>query len=531
MPSDEGRFVLSLRKLQDAALTLMALAAAWWLRGALAPAQLGGLREGPEYLVVALLVVIIWSIGLEQSGAYEFSARTDFATVTVNLLKGVTVCMVILLSGLYVLKIGEQVSRLLLAEFYLIDLAALSWIRLLRVRRARREIERGGSRRNVLVVGSRQRALDVIRPVVEGRAEGLCIVGCLELDKDQVGREVFAGVRVIGTMDDFVDVLSAKAVDEVVFALPVTRIPSPDRYIARAESMGVVVRFVPEWGMYKILYAPKIARVSFEGFAGVPTLTLSSVPADRRGLFLKDVFDRVLAAVGLVVGFPLFVLIAAAIKLTDPGPVLFLQLRAGLNGRRFMMYKFRTMVENAESMRATLAASNQMDGPVFKVAGDPRVTPLGRFLRRTSLDEFPQLINVLKGEMSLVGPRPPLPSEVDSYEVWQRRRLSMKPGLTCIWQVSGRNRIGFQEWMRLDLAYIDNWSWALDLSILFKTIRVVVLAMGDNAVGQARAAREHVDDPASARASPTPLVGEGSPVVRLDGPLPRTSAGPSEAPR
>jgi lipopolysaccharide/colanic/teichoic acid biosynthesis glycosyltransferase len=170
--------------------------------------------------------------------------------------------------------------------------------------------------------------------------------------------------------------------------------------------------------------------------------------------------------------------IAVSVKVSSKGPVFFRQERCGLNGRKFILYKFRTMVPEAEKLKGRLLAANEMDGPVFKIKNDPRVTPLGKILRRTSMDELPQLINVLRGEMSLVGPRPPLPSEVKEYKHWQLRRLSMKPGLTCIWQVSGRNDVGFEEWMRMDLEYIDRWSLLLDFKLLLKTVQVVILGTG-----------------------------------------------------
>ena len=175
---------------------------------------------------------------------------------------------------------------------------------------------------------------------------------------------------------------------------------------------------------------------------------------------------------------PLMLLIALLIKLTSKGPVLFTQRRSGLNGRQFSLYKFRTMVNNAEELKSQLAQDNEMDGPVFKMKKDPRVTRLGSFLRKSSLDELPQLFNILKGEMSLVGPRPPLPEEVERYQLWQRRRLSMKPGLTCIWQVSGRNDISFDNWMKMDLDYIDNWSLLFDLKLISITVKEMLLGKG-----------------------------------------------------
>jgi lipopolysaccharide/colanic/teichoic acid biosynthesis glycosyltransferase len=169
---------------------------------------------------------------------------------------------------------------------------------------------------------------------------------------------------------------------------------------------------------------------------------------------------------------------AILIKLTSHGPVLFRQKRCGHNGRQFVMYKFRSMIDNAEQRRLELEPLNEMDGPVFKSSRDPRITIIGKIIRRFSIDELPQVFNVLRGDMSLVGPRPPLPEEVARYERWQRRRLSMKPGMTCLWQISGRNEVSFEDWMKLDLTYIDNWSLLLDLKILLKTVPVVLLGRG-----------------------------------------------------
>jgi exopolysaccharide biosynthesis polyprenyl glycosylphosphotransferase len=207
-------------------------------------------------------------------------------------------------------------------------------------------------------------------------------------------------------------------------------------------------------------------------------LTFTSAPRDELLLFIRRCFDFSAALALITLLSPLLLAIAALVKITSRGPVLFRQVRAGLHGRPFVFLKFRSMRLDAEALKAALAPFNEMDGPAFKMTNDPRVTPLGRWLRKTSLDELPQLLNILRGEMSFVGPRPAVLDEVRRYEPWQRRRLSMPPGLTCLWQVSGRNELTFDEWMRLDLEYIDNWSLWLDLRIVFKTIPAVVLGRG-----------------------------------------------------
>src|SRR5690606_12370275 len=199
---------------------------------------------------------------------------------------------------------------------------------------------------------------------------------------------------------------------------------------------------------------------------------------ERRLLWVKRAIDLVGSAVGLVLLAPLMLKIALAIWITSGRPILFKQVRVGVNGRLFHMIKFRSMVKIAEELRHQLEAGNEQTGPVFKMKHDQRVTPIGRFLRRYSLDELPQLFNVLLGDMSLVGPRPPIPSEVMQYDWWQRRRLSVHPGLTCTWQVSGRNAIGFDKWMEMDLAYIDGWNLALDMKIMAKTVKEVMRGGG-----------------------------------------------------
>jgi exopolysaccharide biosynthesis polyprenyl glycosylphosphotransferase len=196
-------------------------------------------------------------------------------------------------------------------------------------------------------------------------------------------------------------------------------------------------------------------------------------------MLIKRLMDIVFSFIALVLIAPVCAVVTVIIKMTSPGPVLFVQKRVSMNGRVFDLYKFRTMVQDAEAKLADLQHLNEMKGPAFKMAKDPRITAIGAFLRKTSIDEFPQFLNVLKGDMSLVGPRPPLPKEVEQYDDWQRRRLSMRPGITCIWQIQGRNRItDFEEWARLDLRYIDNWSLWLDIEILLKTVPAVVFGIG-----------------------------------------------------
>lgn len=264
------------------------------------------------------------------------------------------------------------------------------------------------------------------------------------------------------------------SVGRVIFAFGGETPPSLQNCIAACETEGVEAWIAADF------VRTSIARPAYDTLGPTPMLVLKVTPELSWALLLKGVMDRVGAFLGILLLSPLLLLIALAIKLTSPGPVIFKQRRAGLHGRPFTMLKFRSMRVGAEAERASLEARNEMSGPVFKMGEDPRITPLGRWLRKSSIDEFPQLFNVLLGHMSLVGPRPLPLYEVDNFEMTAyRRRLSMKPGLTCLWQISGRSMVrDFKEWVRLDVQYIDNWSLALDVKILLKTIPVVLFGIG-----------------------------------------------------
>jgi len=273
---------------------------------------------------------------------------------------------------------------------------------------------------------------------------------------------------------DLINALHEHSVSRVIFAGGHSHLHRLQEAIAACEIEGVEAWLAADF------IRTSIARADFDAFGDRPMLVFRTTPDLSWALSIKGLIDRVGALVGLIFTSWLFVVIAIGIKLTSPGPIFFKQQRAGKNGRPFTMYKFRSMESDAEMRQAELAAYNQMEGPVFKIDKDPRVTKFGKFLRRTSLDEFPQLVNVLKGEMSLVGPRPLPIYEVEQFaSTAQRRRLSMKPGLTCLWQIAGRNKIkSFDDWVQLDLRYIDNWSLLLDFEILMKTIPVVILGFG-----------------------------------------------------
>lgn len=460
----------------DLLLVGIAFVGAYFIKKWFPVAPLAGLATAPNYYLVLLLALISCNYSFKLSGFYQPYGGAGLIRRALMIAKGLFFGIVFFIVALYILHI-PGLSRGLVAIFTLLSLALL-WLKALLVYRHEKRTGVVRSSENILIIGSRARAVDTITTLLKAPGRIYNVIGCLEIDDSPLDREVVPGVRVIGRMENYREILLNQVVDEVIFALPLKKIPNVADYIAAAEEIGVHVRIMPDWQIQTLMYRPAIANIAFDQTMGIPTLSLSATPLKTTQLFVKEIIDLLGAIFGLVFLAPLLLSIAVLIKLSSKGPVFFTQERSGLNGRRFKLYKFRTMVANAEELKAQLLAANEQEGPVFKIRKDPRVTGLGLFLRRTSMDELPQLLNVLKGEMSLVGPRPPIPEEVARYEPWQRRRLSMKPGLTCIWQVCGRNDVSFHKWMHMDLEYIDNWSLFLDAKLLVLTVRAVVMTSG-----------------------------------------------------
>ena len=477
MLREHSKLMVQAHRVLDICLTAAAFIGAYFIKKYVLPAPFGGLIVGPGYHVVLLMIIIIWYGTFGMFDLYASYRRETLGQVLFKMVKAVSTGMLVLLPCMYIFKITD-VSRIMMGIFFLVDIGLLALSKGLVYKVLSHYRQKGFNFRNMLIIGSRQRAMDVIDAVGDRLGAGYKILGCLDVDKGKIGTHVKNGIRVIGMISHLEKILVQEVVDELILAMPLKKIENADCYIALAEEIGVAVRIVPDWQIQKLGYKPGIASIQLEEFLGVPSLSLTTTPRKATELLIKTVFDYVAGAVGFVVALPVFAVIVLAIKLTSKGPVFFKQERSGLNGRRFQLYKFRTMVENAEGLKETLEAQNEMTGPVFKMANDPRITAVGKILRKISLDELPQLINVLKGEMSLVGPRPPVPSEVEEYDLWQRRRLSMKPGITCIWLVNGRNKIDFSEWMKMDLEYIDNWSLWLDFKLLLQTVPAVLMATG-----------------------------------------------------
>ena len=323
-----------------------------------------------------------------------------------------------------------------------------------------RRLRRGAQGERIILAGRPQRMAEAIAELSPVQRLEIDVAERVDLEKHSVA--------------SLVDAMHRQNVGRVVLAFDTHATDHLQDAIAACETEGVEAWVLADY------FRASIARPAYDTFGAAPVIVFRVTPELSWALLVKSAMDKTLAFASLAVLAPFFLLIAAGVKLTSPGPVIFKQQRAGLHGRPFTMYKFRSMRSGAEMEREELKAFNQMSGPVFKIEKDPRVTRFGAWLRRTSIDEFPQLINVLLGQMSLVGPRPLPVYEVENFELTaHRRRLSMKPGLTCLWQISGRNTVkDFSDWVKLDVQYIDNWSLGLDFTILLRTVPLVLGGKG-----------------------------------------------------
>ena len=404
-----------------------------------------------EHLWLVALVVPVWLAVLALRGSYSGLRRKRPEQIAYETVPSVLIALGTLLAGLFLLK-ADFAARTVVLGYAVLSVPTVVLARQLHLSLLRRLRQADFDPHRVAIVGSAREAQPFVQALQRHEEWGFAVVGEVE------------DALALGVL------MESQPVDEV--------------YVSRFDPalLDEVARVCDDVGVQLSLGANFLglstARAELADFDGCSVLTFSSAPSRGFDLVLKRSMDLLGAVVGLALLAPVLGLIAGGVKLQDGGPVLFVQRRAGRFGRLFPMLKFRTMVPDAEAQLPTLQQHNQMSGPVFKLEHDPRVTPLGRFLRRTSLDELPQLVNVLLGQMSLVGPRPPLPSEVAAYERWQLRRLSMRPGITCIWQVSGRNTIDFDRWMALDLEYIDNWSLWLDVGLLLRTVPAVLRGTG-----------------------------------------------------
>jgi exopolysaccharide biosynthesis polyprenyl glycosylphosphotransferase len=466
-----SQWVATLVLTLDLLLTVGAFLAAYQMfQAALMPRQFGRLGEAGLYLWLLMIIIPTWTTLLTLCKVYH-SHRTDaLGTEIQQILKAVVLGGLALFSFLAITK-SSEISRPFIVVFAIINAGALITLRIAIRSLATLVRTRGLNYRTVLIVGTGPSALQQAQRIASNPQWGLRVTGFVS--EDEVPPAALPPeVRVLGNTQEIRRLLTEYILDEVIIAVSGGTLARMDSVLLECEQVGVKTRLALDF------FPHRIARIELEDADDCPMLTFTTTPREDFSLVVKRGMDIAGSAFFLVCFSWIYALTILAIKLTSRGPVFFKQERVGLYGRRFTLYKFRSMVVDAERRRAELLHLNEMDGPTFKIKSDPRITPVGRILRKFSIDEFPQMWNVLKGDMSLVGPRPPLASEVEKYDPWARRRLSVRPGITCLWQVEGRNNINFQKWMELDLAYIDNWSLGLDLKILLKTVTAVLGARG-----------------------------------------------------
>jgi exopolysaccharide biosynthesis polyprenyl glycosylphosphotransferase len=453
----------------DAVIVALSFLIAYVLRDIISLPFLRDLPPFKEYFIIMVFVVPLWIILLEVFGVYEPMREKKFSMIFWSVLEASIAATLIFSMAAFLFKL-EFLSRAFVMIFFASSLTLLVLEKgavLLFLRKMRKK---GFNFRVMLIVGSGARSAKFAKSIEDHPELGIKILGFID-EKEMLGKHMGSST-VIGTLSDLARILDENMVDEVVFIMPRKWLDGLEKYIKICEKTGVKATIAIDF------FDTAIAKPVVKDMLGWPLLTLDSTPHNLSSLSMKRSLDLLGSGLGLLLLSPLFLVIAAAIKLNSRGPVFFRQARCGLHGRQFMILKFRTMVMDAEQKLKDLRRLNELEGPVFKIKDDPRITVVGRLLRKTSLDELPQLINVFKGAMSLVGPRPPLPSEVERYERWQRRRLSMRPGITCIHEVEARNNKDFDVWMKMDLDYIDNWSFRLDFRILIKTVVAVVRGTG-----------------------------------------------------
>ena len=456
--------------LSDLLLATLAFEIAYQLRSVLHLERAFYLTIERKALVMgfALLAMVMIGVWLE---IYE---KLDSAHPTVILRDTTKQCAYSAMA----LVVFEYLIRLDLSRFFVALFAGFAWILLVIFRTTAGRVV-GVIRREfaaphyVMVVGTGERARNMALELERSAEYGVRLRGFLSELEDAPSEIALGASYKVHPVDQLQSILRAHVVDEIIFAVGSESLARLEEVFLLCDEEGVRTRVAVD-------FFPHVnSTVSLDRFGSTPLLTFSAAPYDEIRLLVKRATDLAIAAAGLLVLSPFMLLIAVLIRATSPGPAIFRQVRCGLNGRRFVFYKFRSMVRNAEELKPSLVHLNTR-GTAFKIPGDPRLTPIGRYLRKFSIDEWPQLWNVLRGDMSLVGPRPAVPSEVEQYQLWQRRRLRMRPGLTCLWAVSGRDNVDFETWMKLDMQYIDNWSLALDWKILLRTIPRVLTGHGAN---------------------------------------------------
>ncbi|MEM1205937.1 MAG: sugar transferase [Acidobacteriota bacterium] len=466
-------------KLVDLVIMVVAFVAATWVTSSLGWLRAMSTEEllawvTLEHVAAVMGILIAWHVAFASRDLYNSSRLKSPLHEAVDVLRaGLMGCLIVflLITGSldHNRMAGLKTFEFFLA-FFIFSVGTTVAIRLVFRSLLAQMRLRGRNLRSLLVIGTNHRAIHFAESVRTKPELGYYISGFVDEEWDGIEGFRRDGHKLVAKLKNLAEYMANHVVDEVVVALPVSSAYiHSSRIVSICQEQGITVRFISQ------IFDSRLAKAKLEVFDGEPMLTLTQAKETSFAHLAKRAIDRLGAAAALLLASPVMILAALAVKLSSPGPMVFTQTRVGLNKRNFKVYKFRTMVQDAEERLKEIEHLNEVEGPVFKIEKDPRLTPVGDFLRKTSIDELPQLWNVLKGDMSLVGPRPLPERDYQGFDDdAHRRRLSVKPGITCTWQVSGRNSIPFDEWMAMDLDYIDDWSLWLDLKILLLTVPVVV---------------------------------------------------------
>lgn len=423
-----------------------------------------------EYVIMLILIIPTWVILLHTSNLTQISRTRSHMSIFISFLNFsfIGLALLFLYKHLFALKIF---SHYVILAFSVINLLSLYIFRMITFRVFKYFRANGQNVGNVIVYAD-EKSEKLIESIIEHKEWGLRILMIIT-DSAWIRKKFGESIRIYPDKINIRNILDIDIIDEVIFCKSNADDEKIKSMIETCEEIGVTLRIRAD------LYQNSMSQSSLLQLEHIPFITIKNTPQNSKGLAWKSFSDYWISFCIIFMLSPIMLVIAVLIKITSKGPIIFRQERVGLRGRKFYIYKFRTMVQNAEELKAQLESLNESDGPAFKIKNDPRITLIGRFLRKSGLDELPQLFNVLKGEMSLIGPRPPLPSEVEKYERWHLRRLSVKPGITCTWQIiPNRNEVVFDKWMKLDIQYIESWSIKKDFQLLFKTIKTVLYGTG-----------------------------------------------------
>jgi exopolysaccharide biosynthesis polyprenyl glycosylphosphotransferase len=416
-----------------------------------------------SYLYLIGFIYTIFTVSVSRKGLFLLESRSSLTDDFFKMTQSVLISFLIAIGMLFMLKTSVTYSRVFIVTYAALMLLITFLMHVLKSLLIKQMHKSGKLLKNVLIVGAGKVGTSIGEHIRKNEKFGYRVVGYLDDQK--------ADHDVLGTVDQLEKIIQQFNIHELYITIPSER-QVIQNVLGKIKKYDISIRIIPE--MYDIA----ASAIQFKSSDLYPYVEVVKTPLRGVNLFLKRLVDLLLSGIGLILLIPVFVVVSILIKLDSKGPIFFKQRRIGKNGIQFTMYKFRSMVANAEELKERLKDQNEMDGPVFKIKEDPRITKLGKFIRKYSIDELPQLFNVFRGDMSLIGPRPPLVEEVEQYNDYQWRRLDVRPGLSGLWQISGRNHVSFEEWVSLDIYYIENWSMKLDTKILLQTIPVVLFGKG-----------------------------------------------------